>query len=237
MKKNPQGMFENRKYEKLRPEYIKGFEEIMALDFDRTDYVNHFPAFIGHMTLARFLQLYEAYKMTMEVAGHIAEVGVFKAAASLFFAKLVRIFEPSSLTLVHGFDWFKGARITEEEKYVKNGECQVDYDLIMQLIKSQGYENSVHIHNFDITKDLEGFFEKNPHLQFKLIFLDCGVYDVVSASIKHFWPRMTSGGIMIFDHYSHEFAPGEMRAIREYLPEEKIRAFPFGWMPAAYVIK
>jgi hypothetical protein len=232
-----QGKFEHQKYDKLRPEYSRGFQEILDLDFEKGDYVNHFPAFIGHMTLARFISLYEAYKMTLEVGGHIAEVGVFKAAGSLFFAKLIRIFEPSSLTLVHGFDWFQGAKTTEEEKYVVDGECKVDYDMVMDLIRAQGYENSVHIHNIDIAEELGSFFEENPHLQFKLVFLDCGVYDVVSASIEHFWPRMTKGGIMIFDHYSHEFAPGEMRAIREFLPNAEIKAFPFGWMPAAYIVK
>jgi hypothetical protein len=189
------------------------------------------------MTLARFLSLYEAYKMTLHVAGHIAEVGIYKGTVSLLFAKLTKIFEPLSLTLVHGFDWFKGAKVTKEEKYVADGECQADYDLIMQLIQSQGLDKIVHIHNFDITKDLGRFFDENHHIQFKLVFLDCGLYDVVRCSLKHFWPRITSGGIMIFDHYSHEFAPGEIRAIREFMPNAKIRTFPFGWMPTAYVEK
>jgi len=161
------GKFESQKFAKLRPEYIRGFEEMMALDFDKTDYINHFPAFVGHLTLARFLTLYEAYKMTLNIAGHIAEVGTFMGTCSLFFAKLIKIFEPSSLTLVHGFDWFKGAKTTNEEKYVENGECQVDYNKVMQLIKSQGLENIVHIHNLNITKELGTFFKENTHLRLR----------------------------------------------------------------------
>ena len=75
------------------------------------------------------------------------------------------------------------------------------------------------------------------HLQFKLIFLDCGLYDVVRSSLKHFWPRLTSGGVMLFDHFNHEVAPGETRAIKEFMPDAKIRTFSFGWMPTAYVVK
>lgn len=231
------GKFESQKYEHLRADFGKGFNEILSMDFEKTDYVNHFPAFIGHMTLARYLTLYEAYKMTMDVAGHIAEIGVFKASGSLLFAKLIKIFEPNSLTLVHGFDWFKGAKVTEEEKYVEDGECQVSYELIANLIKAQGFSNVLHLHNIDLTKDLGPFFEENSHLKFKLIFLDIGIYDVLKASLGHFWPRLTSGGIIMFDHYSHEFAPGEVRAIDEVIPNAKVKTFPFGWMPTAYIIK
>jgi hypothetical protein len=67
--------------------------------------------------------------------------------------------------------------------------------------------------------------------------VDCGIYEVVASSIKNFWPRMTCGGIMIFDHYNHEVAPGESRAIDELIPNAKMRCFPFGWMPTAYVVK
>ncbi len=155
----------------------------------------------------------------------------------MFFAKLVKIFESQSLTLVHGFDWFKGAKISKEERYVEDGECREDYDKIIKLVGSQHLENIVHIHNLEITRDLDKFFNENARLQFKLIFLDCGNYDVVSNSLKHFWPRLTSSGVMIFDHFNHEVAPGETRAIKEFIPEAKIKSFPFGWMPSAYVIK
>jgi predicted O-methyltransferase YrrM len=237
MNSEQKGKFEHKKFAYRKPGYQKKLEEILALDFDKTDYIHHFPAFTGHMTIARFLSLYEAYKMSLTVAGHIAEVGVFKGAGSLFFAKLIKIFEPNALTLVHGFDWFEGAKTTEEEKYVVDGECKEDYEKVMRLVKAQELDNIVHIHKLDVTKDLDNFFQKNQHIQFKLIFVDAGLHDVVSATIKHLWPRLTSGGIMVFDHFNHEFAPGETRAIKEMLPDAKIKTFQFGWMPTAYIVK
>jgi len=237
MASEEQGQFEHKKFAHRKPGYQKGLEEILALDFDKTDYIHHFPAFTGHLTIARFLSLYEAYKMSLTVAGHIAEIGVFKGAGSLFFAKLIKIFEPNTLTLVHGFDWFEGAKTTEEEKYVVDGECKEDYEKVMRLVKAQELDNIVHLHKLDITKDLDNFFQKNQHIQFKLIFVDAGLYDVVRATLKHLWPRLTSGGIMVFDHFNHEFAPGETRAIKEMLPDVKIKTFQFGWMPTAYIIK
>jgi hypothetical protein len=150
---------------------------------------------------------------------------------------LLRLFEPESLTLVHGFDWFRGAKVTAEEKFVADGACTESYDRVMKLIAAQGLQNMVFIHNLPITKDLDAFARENPHLQYKLVFLDCGIYEVVRCSLEYFWPRLTPGGVMVFDHFNHEVAPGETRAIKECLPDAKIRTSPFGWMPTAYVVK
>jgi hypothetical protein len=95
----------------------------------------------------------------------------------------------------------------------------------------------LHLHNLDASKDLPAFFEQHVHLQFKLAFIDCGIYNVVSECLKHFWNRLTPGGMLLLDHYSFELAPGEMRAIRDILPHVKWKQFPFGWMPCAYAIK
>ena len=233
----PAGKFELKKFAARKPEYYEGLEQILALGFEPTDYIHYFPAFAGHLTIARFISLYEVYKMTLGVAGHIGEIGVFKGAGSLFFAKLMKLFEPESLTLVHGFDWFQGAKITEEEKFVTDGECHEDYERVIKLIRAQGLDSVVHIHNLDVTKDLDQFFKENPQLQFKLIFADCGIYEVVRSTLEHFWPRLTSGGIMLFDQFNHEVAPGETRAIKEFMPDAKLRTFPFGWMPTMYVVK
>jgi hypothetical protein len=231
------GKFELQKFASNRAEYYEGLQQVLELGFDTTDYIHYFPAFAGPLTIARFISLYEVYKMTLGVAGHIAEVGVYKGAGSLLFAKLMKLFEPASLNLVHGFDWFQGAKITEEEKYVAQGECYEDYDRVMRLIKAQGMDNIIHIHNLDVTRDLGQFFTENPYLQFKLIFADCGIYDVVRSTLEHLWPRLTSGGIMMFDQFNHEVAPGETRAIKEFMPDGKFRTFPFGWMPTMYVVK
>ncbi|MBI5590633.1 MAG: class I SAM-dependent methyltransferase [Deltaproteobacteria bacterium] len=230
--------YEYLKHNNLRPQYESGLNGILGMDISKQDLIHHFPAFIGHQTLARQITLYEAYKMTLNVAGHIAEVGVNLGFGSLLFAKLTKIFEPNSLTLVHGFDWCQGAEPTAEEEHViaRGSYCTPEHK-IREIVKVQGLENIVHLHNLDASKDLPSFFKDNNHLQFKLVFLDCGLYDVVSECLKHFWNRITPGGVLILDHYSFELAPGEMRAIRDVLPHVKWKQFPFGWMPCAYAVK
>lgn len=232
-----EGKFETKKFSDKKRPYMEGLQTILNLGYDQEDFIHHFPAFTGHMTIARFLSLYEAYKMVKDVAGHVAEVGVYKAAGTLFFAKLLQIFEPGSLNLVHGFDWFEGNHVTEEEKNVLEGSYKEDYGRVKKLVEAQQLENLVHIHKLDVVNELSEFFDENPYMQFKMVFLDAGMYEVVKSSIESFWPRLTSGGIMIFDQFNHELSPGETRAIKELLPNAQIKIFPFGWMPTAYVIK
>jgi hypothetical protein len=232
-----EGKFETLKFSERKPLYYEGLAEILSLGYEPQDFIHHFPAFVGHMTLSRFLNLYEIYKMTLGVAGHIAEAGVYKGAGTLLFAKLTQIFEPEALTLVHGFDWFKASVLGDEEPLVTDGGYIEDRERVTRLITAQRLDHVVRIHDLDLRSELGRFFDENRYLQFKLVFLDAGVYDVVISCLEHFWPRLTSGGIMVFDQFNHELAPGETRAIKEFMPDAKIRTFPWGWMPTAYVVK
>lgn len=229
--------FETRKFSGRKAAYYEGLAEILSLGYEKEDLVHHFPNFVGHMTLSRFLALYELYKMTLGVAGHIAEAGVYKGAGTLFFAKLTQIFEPESLTLVHGFDWFEGSKVTAEEPNIIEGSCKEDYTRVMSLIRAQRLDHIAHIHKLDLRTGLDQFFDENRYIQFKLVFLDAGLYEVVKSCLRNFWPRLTSGGVMIFDQFNHELSPGETRAIKEFMPDAQIRTLPFGWMPTAYVVK
>ena len=67
--------------------------------------------------------------------------------------------------------------------------------------------------------------------------MDCGKYDVVKHSLPHFWNRLNKGGIIIFDQYSHEHAPGETLAVHEVVPDIKLRTIKNAWTPTAYAIK
>src|SRR5436305_1150170 len=116
------GEFETVKFVGRRKDYYAGFEQMLQLGYSPADYLHHFPAFVGHMTLWKALTLYELYKKTLGICGHIAEVGVYKGAGSLLFAKLIQIFEPEALTLVHGFDWFRGMKPTKEDALQNDGQ-------------------------------------------------------------------------------------------------------------------
>jgi hypothetical protein len=231
------GQFETVKFAHRRPDYAHAMQEILSMGYTADEYLHHFPAFVGHMTLWRALTLYELYKKTLGIAGHIADVGVYVGASALLFGKLMQIFEPESLSMVHGFDWFKGTHVSKEDTLQIEGAHQEDETRLRKLIACQKLDHVVKVHKLDVAKEIEGFFAANPHLRFKLVFLDSGTYDVVSSAIRAFWPRLTPGGLLVLDQFNHEVAPGEVRAIHELLPNEKVETIPNSWMPNAYIQK
>lgn len=231
------GKFESSKFARRKGSYYNGLEKILNLGHPKEDLIHHFPAFVGHQTISRFLALYELYKMTTGIAGHLAEIGVFKGSGTLWLAKLVEIFEPNSLTQVHGFDWFKGNEPTAEEPNVNKGSYFEPFERVQNLVDAQALDHVVRLHNLDITKELPAFFAEASHLQFKMVFADAGIYDVVKEVITHIWPRISKGGILVLDQFSFDLAPGETRAIKELLPEVTVRTLPWSWMPNAYIVK
>lgn len=231
------GKLESVKFSHRREGYYQGLEKIKSLGYTTEDFIHHFPAFTGHMTLGRFFSLYEAYKATLGLAGHIAEIGVYKGASTLFFAKMVELFEPNSLTQVHGFDWFQGNQPSASEPGIVSGADVETFERVSALVEAQNLQHVVHIHALDVTRELDAFFEKHSHLQFKLVFLDAGMYEVVKAALPHFWSRLNKGGYLVLDQFNFDIAPGETRAVRELLPDAQVRTFPHGWMPSAYIVK
>lgn len=231
------GKYEYMKFDSRRKDFNNYLNHLNESDLKVDDFMEHFTAYVGHMSLSRVIGLYELYKKTLGISGHIGEIGVYKGASFFLFLKLVKIFEGESLTQVHGFDWFEGTVTDDIELKVDPLSYKGDYDEIKELIQLQGFKNSGFLHKMDVTKELSDFLNKNKHLQFKLFFLDAGLYKVVKSTLKLVWDRITPGGIVILDQFNHELAPGETMAVRELLPNVKVKTLPNIWMPTGYIIK
>lgn len=232
------GKLESVKFNNRRESFYQYIEHLKQQDIPLEDILYNFSTYVGHMTLNRSLTLYELYKKVLGLAGHVADVGVYKGASSFLFSKLIKIYESEALTLCHGFDWFQGMVAGEKDSpLTMDGGYKSDYDSILDLVKMQELESILKIHNLDLRVDIARFFEENSHLRFKLILMDCGRYDVVKASLPFFWERLNKNGIIIFDQYSNELAPGETKALHECLGDVVLRTIPNSWTPSAYIIK
>jgi hypothetical protein len=229
---------ETMKFDYRREAYWRGIRTIVSMAYPAEDLIHHFPAFAGHVCLGRYLAFYETYKLAMGTAGHIAEAGVWKGSSLLWFSKLTQLFEPESLTQVHGFDWFRGNHPDKEERHlVDEGSYFESKARLTKLVQAQGLDNVVRLHELDLSSGLKRFFGHYSHLRFKLVFLDCGLYRVVRHCVEHFWPRITPGGLLVLDNFNHETAPGEAKAVAELLGEHAISTFPWAQQPTAYIRK
>jgi hypothetical protein len=228
-------LFERTKFEHRRKSYNCYTEWLQAQPLNIMDFLLNPACYITEMQLNRMFTLYEMYKMVSGIAGHIAEVGVLKGAGSMLFAKMVKLFEPEAFTCVHGFDSFTGkssnpaesAMISQDEDYVR----------LCELAKKQDLDGIMKIHKLDVLDDTLDFFALAPQLRFKLVFMDIGSFDAMKVAIPLFWKHLLPGGIMVFDHFSLQAAPGETLALAEVLPSVIVRTLPNSWTPNAYIRK
>ncbi len=234
MDRNDISFAERNKFENRRVLYNEYIEWLSKENISISEFMNNSTAFIGDMQLNRIFTIYELYKKTIGLAGHIAEVGVFKGAGSLLLAKLVKLFEPESFTLVHGFDSFSKTPESIENRLYSNNN---DYERLLKLKKLQNVDGILEIHRLDILGELSLFFEKSPQIKFKFVFMDIGSYKVAKTAIPMFYKHLLPGGIMAFDHYSLQTAPGETIALSEVLPNTIVKTIPNSWTPNAYIVK
>lgn len=214
--------------------YIKKLEE---MNIDSKEIVYHFPVFVGHVNLARHLFFYDLYKQVQDLAGDIADIGTYKGASFLFWAKLLKLFESMNTTQVHGFDWFEGMSPGKNDMQSHKGQYVAGYENLLEMIKLQGLEDVAVLHKLDLSKDLGKHMSDRPYARFKMVFVDCGIENVLEESIKHFWKRLVKGGIMILDHYNNISSPKESDVLEKYIGDNYIRQISYVRQPTAYVIK
>ena len=129
-------------------------ERYESMGYEIADFYEHFPCFVGPRMLARFLSLFECYQKTLGIAGHIAEVGVYRGARSFFFAKLLTLYEPYSTTQVHGFDIFERGSLDPRGKGFSYFES---YQRVKELAEMQGLRRYLLLHQLDVAVELKGF--------------------------------------------------------------------------------
>jgi len=206
-------------------------------DINIKDLIYQFPVYVGEVNLARHLFFYDLYKKVISLNGHIADVGTFKGASFMFMSKLVKLHEAYNQTQVHGFDWFQGMSPSEEDDSNQQGKYTGDYEYLQRLVELQDLDHIAQLHKMDITKDLKSFVEKHNYIRFKIIFIDCGIKEVMETTLKYLYPKLNYSGILIMDHFNDAQSPAESEILEKYIGKNKIYQMPFNRQPTAYVIK
>tara|TARA_Y100000034_G_scaffold136971_1_gene217758 strand:+ start:2472 stop:3083 length:612 start_codon:yes stop_codon:yes gene_type:complete len=157
--------------------------------------------------------LYECVKFTRDVPGDIAEVGVFRGGT----AKLIALFADKDKK-IHLFDTFAGLPEPEREHGDghRKGQFASDFKDVKRFLK--GHRN---------LKFYKGFFPATAEeleTQFSFVHIDTDLYQSHIDAYKYFWPRMNTGGVILFDDYGALSCKGAKKAVDEcfdkkiYLP-------------------
>jgi hypothetical protein len=223
---------------------------------DALDAVKIFPILVRRQWLKRFLAHAELFKLTLEVPGDIAELGVFRGAGLFTWANLLESYCIGDRTkTVYGFDNWRGftqvapedgARLPDIQKTeggfspdrffaeLKDAIALFDADRFIP------WKPRIKLVEGDIETTAPAFVAANPGVRFSLIHFDCDMYGPTKAALNHFWPLLSRGGLILFDEYSIPDWPGETKAVDEFLidkPGLKVKTLPWNNVPAGYLIK
>jgi len=96
------------------------------------------------------------------------------------FAKMMQLFELESLSLVFGFDWFRGNHPEgEERELVEERSYFASFEDVEQLVREPQFDTIVRLVDINLATDtLSNSLAANEHPYFKIAMLDCGLYYV-----------------------------------------------------------
>ena len=188
----------------------------------------------------------ELYLLTKDMIGDVLEFGVFKGASIGLWIKLLKMYEPNSITKVIGFDFFDSTelingldglnknmmttvvgRVTDKDLFLNSvtANLQVIDPSKFMLIKGDAVNTS------------KTFINKNPGLKIKLLYMDLDLEIPTYNTLVNLWDNVTKGGVIVFDEYGyHKWS--ESIGVDRFLEERNLEIKNLDYFcPTAYIKK
>jgi O-methyltransferase len=170
---------------------------------------------IRRHTFVDIWRCYELWSLVgelREVPGAILEVGVWRGGTGALLAK-----RASSLGLddtVYLCDTWTGVvKAGEVDIYYRDGKHDdASRDIVESLVGRLGLSN---------VELLQGMFPEDtgdqiPDRTFRLCHCDVDVYESARGVLEWVWPRLTPGGVVVFDDYGFPACPGVTKLVNEH---------------------
>lgn len=231
-------------------------EHCQQFNIDALAAVKLFPVLARRQWLKRFLAHAELFKQTLAVPGDIVELGVFRGLSLMTWANLLEIYCIGDRTkIVYGFDNWRGftafstqdGKPTETVNKVIGGyDCSLfreELDSAIQIFDSDRFvewKKRLELIEGDIQTTVPMFIEENPGIRFSFVHFDCDLYAPTKAALEAIWPKVSRGGVVLFDEYALKEWQGETEAVDEFFadkPDIRVQTLDWSNSPAGYVIK
>lgn len=155
---------------------------------------------------------------TLSVPGDVAEFGVYMGHTAIALDRMLA--EKKSQKQLFLFDSFSGMpEVTHPlDQAWKKGDLASSMANVRELFRDSPR-----------VKIVPGYFSEtlpqNPHLRFAFCHVDADLYTSIKECIAYILPRLSVGGVIVFDDYGFRSTPGAKEAVEEY----------FGQTPATFV--
>lgn len=159
----------------------------------------------------RCLVLWEKLIECRDIEGVLFECGVYKGGSAYLLKKCSQIYGIDKELYL--FDTFKGMPpISEQDNFHKENDFS---DISLEQVKE-----FVGIYN---TKFFSGFipksFENLESVKIAFAHVDVDIYQSVWDCCEFIWPRLSVGGIIIFDDYGFDTCLGAKKAVDSFFKD------------------
>jgi len=191
------------------------------------EYENNYFLSCNPSRIAKLIAHYNFFEKTKEIEGSIVECGVFKGSSLSRFAMFRKMLNLEYKKII-GFDTFSSFPETnfEQDKDMRSnfiniaGQESISVDQLLTVLEKKKCDNNIELIEGDITQTVPKYVENNCDLRISLINLDVDIFEPTEVILKHFYPRLSFGGIMILDDYKK--FKGETVAVDDYFKDKNI---------------
>ncbi len=215
------------------------------------DAETHYNLFMNEERFSKLLIHYEIFKKIKKMNGAIVECGVFKGTSFSRFAMLRELIGNPKKNKLIAFDVFNdnfpNTKHVNEKKqrahWLKTaGGSSIATSQLNKIFKKKKIENYELVKG-DVLKTIPEYLKINSDLKISLLNIDIDFVETTECVLENFYPRVSKGGIIIFDNYEGigtggTFYQGETNTINKFLKKvkKKLIKFPFCNRPS-YIIK
>jgi O-methyltransferase len=198
----------------LRIEHIaSGAPATLPIWDDDTVFTRLFEQLFGYTLVdkVRCFMLYQCAKNVAQIAGDIAEIGVFRGGT----ARLLATTSAPAGKTVHLFDTFAG---------MPSVDSKADLHQAGDFANTSIESVQAYLHDCSNVRLYKGFFPSTTQpieqKTFALAHIDVDIYTSVLSCCTFFYPRMAHGGMMVFDDYGFLSCPGAKKAVDEFFVDK-----------------
>jgi len=221
---------------------------------DDHDLIANLTSFGRRMHIMKAFAHYEVFLKVKDLPGDIVECGVYRGSSLLTFARFLETFCTGDRTRkVLGFDHFRGLADRSEkdglDERVGNtaeGWNSADFrDTLFALVDAFNKDSFVpqrpriELVDGDVCKTAGAYAAEHSGMRISLLHLDMDLYEPTLAALEAFWPRILTGGVVLFDEYAIREWPGESEAVETFFKGAVPRIEKFSWAsaPGGYFVK
>ncbi len=151
------------------------------------------------------------------IAGDIAELGVFRGNSAAILAHYARI-SGRKLLLFDTFEGFDRRDLVGRDKSRAVSFANTSLDVVRDVVGDEAVQFVQGRFPESIPPDLETS-------RFCLVHIDCDLYEPSKAGLEFFYPRLSPGGLMIVHDYANPCWVGIKDAVDEFcrnIPERPV---------------